>query len=353
MSESPKNAKQLSGIEILEKHLRQSGRTMKEQEARYMVDMYYTSQAHRIRMESQIRAMDGREPHAALDWVLKNAANLEECVKKILGEFAAARQVGAWSQSICGIGPVISAGLLAHIDGAGSNTVSRIWRFAGLDPDAKWYGREEAKKIVASLPDQIDGDALAIAGQRVKRQPWQLRLHAYNFSHRDTPAANIDEIGDWMPTKAELAKALSMRPWNARLKVLCWKIGQSFVKVSGNESDFYGKLYKQRKERDTARNEAGELADAARRALEAKEYGKDTEAFKAYSQGKLPKAHIQARAERYAVKIFLSHWHTVAYYEAHGKLPPKPYVLDILGHADEIQVPNWPFETVPVTATNG
>ena len=86
---------------------------------------------------------------------------------------------------------------------------------------------------------------------------------------------------------------------------------------------------------------------------EAKEYGKETEAFKAYSVGKLPKAHIQARAERYAVKIFLSHWHTVAYCEAHGKLPPKPYVLSILGHADMIQVPNWPFETVPVTATNG
>lgn len=40
--------------------------------------------------------------------------------------------------SIHGIGPVISAGLLAHIDIHRAVTVGHIWRFAGLDPSVKW-----------------------------------------------------------------------------------------------------------------------------------------------------------------------------------------------------------------------
>ena len=31
------------------------------------------------------------------------------------------------------------------------------------------------------------------------------------------------------------------------LKELCWKIGESFVKVKGNPADIYGKIYEERK----------------------------------------------------------------------------------------------------------
>ena len=37
-----------------------------------------------------------------------------------------------------GIGPVIAAGLLAHIDIHKAPTVGNIWSFAGLNPDQKW-----------------------------------------------------------------------------------------------------------------------------------------------------------------------------------------------------------------------
>ena len=54
----------------------------------------------------------------------------------------------------------------------------------------------------------------------------------------------------------------------------------------------------------------------------------------------LPPAHIQARAKRYAVKIFLSHLFDVWYKLEKGQEPPKPYALAILGHAHEIEIPN-------------
>lgn len=133
------------------------------------------------------------------------------------------------------------------------------------------------------------------------------------------------------------------RPWNAALKRLCWLLGESFTKVSAHKDDFYGKLYVQRKAIEEARNAEGKFADQAAASLLAKKYGKDTKAKAAYDQGKLPQARIHLRAQRWAVKIFLSHYQTVAFYAHFGYMPPKPYVLSILGHADEIQVPGWPW----------
>lgn len=134
------------------------------------------------------------------------------------------------------------------------------------------------------------------------------------------------------------------RPWNATLKTLCWKIGESFVKVSGNERDFYGKLYLERKAREIAMNDEGAYAEQAALILSSKKWRGDTKAKAAYEQGKLPPAHVHARAKRWAVKLFLSHYHHVAY-EVHFKeQPPKPYILTVEGgHAHRIEVPNWPM----------
>jgi hypothetical protein len=57
----------------------------------------------------------------------------------------------------------------------------------------------------------------------------------------------------------------------------------------------------------------------------------------------LPPARIHRRAVRYAVKLFLAHYHHVAYEVEFGEPPPKPYVIEHLGHVDFIGPPNWPM----------
>jgi hypothetical protein len=145
------------------------------------------------------------------------------------------------------------------------------------------------------------------------------------------------------------------RPWNARLKVLGWKAGQSFVKSSGRQGSFYGPLYRERKLYEMERNERKEYADQAARALAEKNIGKDTEAYKWYSQGILPPAHIQARVERWTVKIFFSHLHAVMYEDFYKRPAPRPYAITFLGHAHEIAIPNWPLpiETKHVNPQTG
>jgi hypothetical protein len=130
------------------------------------------------------------------------------------------------------------------------------------------------------------------------------------------------------------------RPWNGSLKRLCWLIGESFVKVSNNDNDTYGKVYAARKLVEIERNEALAFADQAAASLKAKRFGADTEARKHYEAGKLPPARIHLRAERYAVKLFLSNLHCVWWFVERGELPPKPYILTHGGHAHFIGPPH-------------
>ena len=94
-------------------------------------------------------------------------------------------------------------------------------------------------------------------------------------------------------------------PYNSRLKVLCWKLGESFVKVSGKEGATYGQLYGQFKAKEIEKNESGLYREAAGAELESKKFKTDTVTKKRLLEGKLSDGHLHARAKRKTVKIFL------------------------------------------------
>lgn len=248
-------------IKKLTRDVKNAAITLGRDEVRFLVDSYYIQQENRIRCAAQVRALaESGEPHEVLQWYYAQAEATEDELRKALLAYARSQPAGRWALSICGIGPVITAGLLAHIDIEKAKYAGQVWAFAGLNPEAEWKKGEK-------------------------------------------------------------------RPWNASLKRLCWLIGESFVKVSGRESDFYGKFYREHKEREIARNESGELAGQAAAKLEKFKIGKSTEAFAHYSGGKLPPAHIHARAKRYAVKMFLSHFHHVLHLTHYGTPPPVPFIV--------------------------
>ena len=133
------------------------------------------------------------------------------------------------------------------------------------------------------------------------------------------------------------------RPWNARLKTLCWKIGDSFVKQRASDKDIYGKLYEERKALEIERNERGDFADQAANTLKEKKF-RQSDTRVAYEQGKLPPGRIDLRARRYAVKLFLAHLHHVMFEDRYKELPPKPYIIEHGGHTHFIKPPNWPMQ---------
>ena len=117
------------------------------------------------------------------------------------------------------------------------------------------------------------------------------------------------------------------------------------MKVSGRDGAVYGQVYAARKEREIARNEMLEFKEQAEEKLRTTNIGKTTEAYQHYSQGKLPPAHLHMRAKRYAVKLFLSHWHHVAFEEQYGVPPERPYILTQPEHSQHfIEPPGWPLD---------
>ena len=128
--------------------------------------------------------------------------------------------------------------------------------------------------------------------------------------------------------------------WNPKFRTLCWKIGEGFVKVCHRDGDIYGHLYLEKKAWYEQKNEEGGFAEKAARELKLKKYDKNTEAYKCYSTGKLPPAHINAMAKRFAVKIFLSHLQAVWYEYDTGVKAPNPYVQEHRGHVHIIAPPN-------------
>ena len=298
----------MSSIELeplarLERDVRRMAADLGPQQARGLVDLYYGLQEFRINASNQNHALTkSEEPHATVEFFFQQFYNLEKDIAKALDTYSAAQPLGVWAREHVGIGPVIAAGLLAHIDITTTPTPSALWKFAGLAPGQRYVKGEK-------------------------------------------------------------------RSWNAGLKVLCWKMGDSFVKQSGRENCYYGKLYLRRKEKEVARNEAvrivkhvrvdagvsvatfdvnnnpnwvaingivfeGGNAIAAARSLTEKQV-RDTELKAVLQSGKLPPGQIDMRARRYAVKRYLVHYWMAAYWLHYGTEPPRAYVLDQLGHVDE------------------
>lgn len=339
----------LEPIQRLSKDLKNAAKLLSRQEARYLVDSYYQLQDVRKVTSNQVRGIlkpvpgqekQPAEPCDVLMWFQHNSESLESQIKRALEAFALNHPEGRWAYSITGIGPVIAAGLLAHIDIEKAPTVGHIWRFAGIDPTLVWN-----------------------KGER--------------------------------------------RPFNASLKILTWKIGQSFLKNSGHEDCIYGKLLLERWAFERANNFSGKLAEQATAKLARFNIKKATDAYAWYSgqyskeiakrfidsgvdfsvdnsrqipkmqelqnwselpektrekytkamllagytlgqfpvddvgTPMLPPAHILQRACRYATKLFLSHFQEASWFAKYAKLPIKPYVLDhVEGHIHFKHAPN-------------
>lgn len=298
------------GVTRLNKDLREAAATLSYDEARFLVDEYYITQKNRIREDAQVRALTAaKEPNRLIDWFGNQSRFLEGQLKAALDRYTRVHPAAKWARSVKGVGPVIAAGLVAHIDIHKAATASQIWSFAGLNPTAVW-----AK------------------GQK--------------------------------------------RPWNAKLKTLCWKLGMSFIKVSNREDAVYGKVYRERKDYEIARNDRGENADKAANVLATRKVDTSTDAYKWLAgcyplgtqallakmlpspatdranhlasvlaapgtyPGMLPVGQIDARARRYAVKRFLAHFHEV-WRKQEGLSVQPPYPIAHLGHAHKVEPPNF------------
>lgn len=290
-----------------------------DQEARFLADQYYIVQNNRKRTLNQVRAA-GSAPTSALAWLGKQDEVLEQQIRRALSNYTKSHPMGQWMRQVYGIGPIIAGGLLAYCDIEKQNTAGKIWAFAGWAAD----------------------------GQK----PW---------------------------------KAGEKRPYSVGFRTLCYQAGLSFLKFSAHRKCFYGHKLLERKAYEIGRNDSGALVSEAKRALSERNFDPNTEAWAWYQgcypagttiererisaasallgdsfdvrqakvsaflkskrltagegQPMLPPAHILARSQRWAAKLFLAHMHEAWYWCVFGKEPPLPFAIGHLSHVDRIDPP--------------
>lgn len=124
---------------------RSTAASLSRDEARFITSDYYRWQGERLRAEARVLACKTNavetgveELHGAIAFLAEQAGQMEANARAFLDVFSAADLCGKWMRSIVGIGPVIAAGLLAHLDVEKAPTAGNFWSFAGLTPTAVW-----------------------------------------------------------------------------------------------------------------------------------------------------------------------------------------------------------------------
>lgn len=352
---------ELSPVARLNRDLKNASKLLTHAQARYLVDAYYMMQDDRKRSNNQIRALEeNSEPSDVIEWFGLTATKIEDDLRSVLGIWARTFKAGRWAQSINGIGNVISAGLLAFIDIAKAPTAGCIWSLAGIESTSRWQSREKVAAELASWPNILTNDHFEVIFKEWGRSPASMARALCGLPNY-SPSAARELIKNANIKKKDVIAYLAKRPYNAALKTIAYHIGECIVRASSSPKDIYGKVYYARKKLEIERNEQGLFAGQAKKELENKDYGRDTDAYCWYAgcltpekaaairnnpkpaagdalkmagepgsgMAMLPPAHIHARARRYTAKLFLAHFHEALWREKHGGIEsmPKPYIF--------------------------
>lgn len=347
---------ELDGLASISKEVKKSVANVTDKQIRIIIDSYYQTQAARIALENQVRAVnqgyddgvdelknvsDEDSDNLAIRWLLDDYKNRENQIKKMIAEYVKNVPVCSWATAIKGIGPIFAANLYSYINMDICKHANQFLNYAGLnDNNTPWLGKEKAENIVneayekyaAKKSDPASDDILNYVANKSGRK-FETVLRGFT-SHKEKDTKKTSD-------KVLLTKYLSKPPYNKELKTTCYLIGESFCKVS-NRGSLYGTLYRERKAWETTMNESGHYAEQAARMLSEKNYDKSTPTYKAMSQGKLSEAHINNRAKRYATKIFLTHFFEACWLDKYGTKPPVIYPIAFQNHVDYIE-PEVPY----------
>lgn len=308
--------------------------SMSPYEARKLVKAYWRIQESRIATDLSVKDVE----HPLLDFFTKGIRRMENQIKRAFEIYVDQSVAGRWAISNPGVGPIISGSLLSliNLDKCGES-VSALWRYAGLDPTAIWVTKAEIKPKMALLRyrhgDKISDKLIKNLCKSFNKNEKIIRRHAKRYGNGEI-------------TFRSLESALMVKPYNPYLKEACYHLGLGIRRMNNTENYMYGQLYKERLAYEYEMNSVLAYEDQAIeifRNTNWKDIGEGS-ISNVYKEGKLPPFHIESRARRWITKLFMSHFHEILFYEKYERKPKKPYILTVNDEATEISCPNWPFK---------
>lgn len=303
---------------------------LSREQALALVGLFYSIQKSRVgasnKVDAHNRQVDILANLAMIEKIRDNLKRQETEIEKGFLRYVQAHELGRWALSIAGVGPVIAAGLLAHIDCNKAVTAGAVWRFAGQLPkkDQPWE-KGQKRPYNAAL----------------KTLFWKL---GQSFKKLTAPERTEEELIEWAMEKLKAEGKKNTAP--ERKKLIDAKLERTSKKSDKINTDptyFYVKLYMQRKKEEIYKNEHGLLAGAAKEMLETRGKYATAEQLAAWRSGKLQPMGLDLRTIRYVNRFFISHYHYIGRTLAVGKAP-EPWIIAHGKHTHFIPPPNWPME---------
>jgi len=254
-------------------------------EAKRLIDIYYDIQDVRIRTANRLRAM----PQETVGIYPKSLIDLEKQLKSQADTLLQNEPIYVWMNKIKGIGPCLAGGLIASINIA----FVPIENLDKVDEIQKEYSmKTKDKKFLVPTVRGI--------------QAFDRISNLWSYCGQS--------VVDGHAPKRKRGEKIN---WSTKLRVLCWKLGESFVKTG----DFYREIYEKFREVEDQRDY---ICNACK-----KKYPKAKQCSK---------GHRYARAKRKTVKLFLSHlwlkWRTLE-----GLPVSEPYIIGKDVHSNFILYP--------------
>ena len=335
-------------IKKIKKDIIDAAKLSDRRQAKILVRTYY--QVQRMRMASALQAKtaeEAKDPNSLLSWTQNSQQTIEDTIKKGLMAYAKANAVGEWMLSVYGIGPCISAGLLAHLNVENHPTAGHFWSYAGII-NAVW----EKNKV---RPWNADLKVLVFKiGQSFMKFSGSEKC-IYGHLYLERKAFEWERnLGTWVEGRTmsdrdiERAKLAfnNRRTYDKQTETWHWVNG-CYAPEDIRRMMVTGEKLTPENLKKYRRKPCIELAPTPGRGqlVGAADL---LDNFESPFGGvpMLPPGQIDARARRYAAKIFLSHVHHVMYVNHYGELPPKPFAIAFLNHAHTIEPKGFWFDRV-------
>jgi hypothetical protein len=263
-----------------------------------LADAYMSLQRERIRNVNRAKAvekgLDQPPGYRRELWkdIEERFADLEGLIAKEFPKALELHPVAPWLMAVKGIGPTLACKLIGLIgDATKFETVSKLWRFAGLAVVSK------CSKCNHFIP---------------------------------TGLTRCPECGsDAFDGKAERPVRGERLHYDPRLKVTLYNVGVAFLKAGSPYRQVYDEAYAYYMENRPEWSGCRTCKSSVAQCKDPKAHAEP--GFRTETQG-WNTGHIQRAATRKMVKLFVAHlWE--AWYRLEGKAVPRgPYAIDVKGH---------------------
>lgn len=119
-----------------------ASKTLKEQEAQYLIRMYLFFMKERVAIESRLNTMESM-PNRALSHMLGEVKGREENIREILDTYSDNHPIASAMKKIKGVAAVISSGYVAYVDMNKATHFGQVLAYGGYSPTSKWIKGEK------------------------------------------------------------------------------------------------------------------------------------------------------------------------------------------------------------------